>query len=86
MGNSKAGERIGGAGSRENKQDKEREREAREQGKEDSRASHTASHGVRVKVRYTEVRKGKSPEAKGSQDNLRKDGKKHAKLRSGIYN
>ena len=29
-----------------------------------------ASHSVGVKERYTEVRKEKSPEAKGSQDNL----------------
>ena len=45
-----------------------------------------ASHGVRVKVRYTEVRKGKSPEAKGSWDNLRTAGKKQTKLKTGIYN
>lgn len=36
---------------------------------------HPASHGVRVAVRYTEVRKGKNPEAKGSRDNFRKAGK-----------
>ena len=44
-----------------------------------------SSHGVRLKVRYTEERKGKGPEAKGSRDNLRKAGKKEAKLRPGFY-
>ena len=34
--------------------------------------SHPASHGVKRKVRHTEVRKGKIPEAKGRQDNLSK--------------
>ena len=43
-----------------------------------------ASHKVRVKIRYTR-RKGKSPEAKGSLDKLRKAGKKQAKLRRGNY-
>ena len=55
--NSEAGARIGRAGRQ------------REQGEEDMWSqphSHTTSHRVRVKVRYTEVRKGKSPEAKGS--------------------
>lgn len=31
-----------------------------------------ASHRIRVKVRYTEERKGNGTQAKGSQDNLRK--------------
>ena len=35
-------------------------------------ASHPAhNYRVRVKARYTEVRKGKTPEAKGSGDNLK---------------
>ena len=45
----------------------------REQGEEAIRGqppSHPASHEVRVEVRYTDVRKGKSPESKGSRDNL----------------
>lgn len=38
-----------------------------------------------MKVRYTEVRKGKNPEAKGRWDNFKlKAGKKQAKLRLGI--
>ena len=39
----------------------------REQGEEDAKgqpSSHTASLRVRVKVRHTEVRKGRSPEAR----------------------
>ena len=32
--------------------------------------SHTISHEGRVKVRHTEIRKGKNPEAKGRWDNL----------------
>ena len=51
-----------------------------------SGVSHPANHRVRVKITYIEIRKGKSPEAKGSRDNLRKAGKKQAKLRSGIHN
>ena len=37
----------------------------------DVRGQLPSQHGVRVKVRHTEVREGKGPEAKGSQDNLR---------------
>ena len=48
-------------------------------------ARHSASHGVRMKVRYTEGRKGRSPEAKDSWDKIRKAGQKQAKLRLGIY-
>ena len=48
--------------------------------------SYSVSHGERSKERYTEIEKDKSPEAKGSQDNLRKAGKKQAKLRPGIHN
>lgn len=36
--------------------------------------SHLVSHGLRVKVRYMEVRKGKSLGAKGRWDYLRKAG------------
>lgn len=36
----------------------------RDQGKEDIRAQPHSSQGTRVKVRFTEVRKGESPEAK----------------------
>ena len=39
---------------------------------------HPVSHGVRRKERYIEIDKGKSPEAKSSQDNLKKAGKKQA--------
>ena len=45
----------------------------REQGEEDAKGqlpSHTASNGVRVKVRYTEVRKDKRPEAKDRWHNV----------------
>ena len=35
--------------------------------------SYTASHGIRIKEGYTEIEKHKSPEAKGSWNNLRKD-------------
>lgn len=38
--------------------------------------SHPTSHRVRVKARYTKVRKGGSTESKDSYDNLRKAGKK----------
>ena len=48
--------------------------------------SHPTSRRVRVKVRYTELRRRKSPEAKGSQDNLRKVGKKPTKVRLDIHN
>ena len=94
LNSSKAGERLGGTGRQNKQKEKKRKRKIKEQKKkqekeENSRGqspSHSASHGVRVKVRYTEVRKGKSPEAKGSQDNvkLRKAGKKQAKPRLGV--
>ena len=49
------------------------------------RASHSTCRGLRVKVRYTEVRKEKEkPEAKGSRDNLRKADKEQANLRPGV--
>ena len=34
----------------------------------------SVKHGVRVKVRYIEGKKDKSPEARGRWDNLRKAG------------
>ena len=49
-------------------------KEEQEEGKEDPRGqphSHTISHGVRVKVRYSEITKGKTSEAKGRWNNLR---------------
>ena len=69
MTNSKAGERIGRAG-RQRKQigkmweEKWKSKRTRRGGHEELEARQMASHGVRVKVRYTEVRKGKNPEAK----------------------
>ena len=60
-------------------------RQEREQERRMSGTSHPTSHGVRVKVTYTEVRKGKSPEAKGRWDNLRKVGKKQVKLTLNIH-
>lgn len=62
----------------------EKEGAREQQTEQDTRGqplSSTASHGLRVKGRYTEVRKGKSPKAKGSQVNLRKSDKKQAKVR-----
>ena len=41
----------------------------------------SVKHGVRVKVRYIEGKKDKSPEARGRWDNLRKAGKKQARQR-----
>ena len=63
--------------SQKNKKQTNKKEGAKEQGEEGNQGppSHPASHEVRVKVRYTEVRKGKSPEEKGSWDNLRKAGK-----------
>ena len=61
----------------------------REQGEEDLRRqppNFIASHGERSKERYTEREKDKSPEVKGSRDNLKKAGKKQAKLKPGIQN
>ena len=43
----------------------------REQGEKDVGASHPASYRTRVKVKHTEVRKGKRSEVKGILDNLR---------------
>ena len=43
-----------------------------EQGEKDARGRPHTSRGVRVKVRYTEVRKGKHSEAEGRWDSLRK--------------
>ena len=41
--------------------------------KEEEDASHTVRHRIiRKKKRYIEIEKGKSPEAKGRRDNLRK--------------
>ena len=62
---------------------KEEEKQQGNKGRRLSGASYPATHGVRVRIRDTE---GKSPEAKGKQDNLRKAGKKQAKLRPGDYN
>ena len=60
-----------------------------EQGEEDIRSqapSHPVRHGIKVKVRYTKVRKWKIPEARSTRYKLRKAGKKQAKLRLGIPN
>ena len=52
-----------------------------------SGASHPATQQATEKEeRYPEIEKDKSPEAKGSWDNLRKAGKKQPKLRPGIHN
>ena len=48
------------------KQERSRRNEKR------SRTSGPASHSVRNNERYTEKKKGKSPEAKDRRDNLRK--------------
>lgn len=69
-----------GLAGREDKKEKRGEQED----KDTSGQPH--SHSVRVKVRYTEI-EDKSPEAKRSWDNLRKSGRKQAKLlRPGIHN
>ena len=67
---------------REDKKRKEQEnKERRTPG-----ANRLDSHRVRRKGRYTEIEKDKSPEAKGSWGNLRRTGKKQAKLRPGNHN
>ena len=68
--------------TRRRKEEKEEQQENK--GKRISGTSHPDSHGIRVKVRCTEIRIGKGPEAKGRRNNLRKASKKQAKLRPGI--
>ena len=77
MANSEAGTRIGGAGRQSTNRRRNlgrEERGTREHGEGDSRGqppSCTASHRERSKLRYTEIKEDKSPEAKGRRDNLR---------------
>lgn len=71
---------------REYKQKEESGREGGatgEQGEEDIRDQsprHPASHRITGKIKYTEIRKLKSTEAKSSCNNLRKADKTQAKL------
>ena len=69
-----------------NRRKNEEKEEQENKERKTSGASHPVCHRERSKNRYTEIEKDKSPEAKGSQDNLRKAGKKQAKLRLGIHN
>ena len=74
MANSEAGAGIGGAGRqsinrRRDEKMKSNER-IRRGGHKGQLSSHPASHGIRKKVSYTEKRKEKNPEGKGSWDNL----------------
>ena len=65
MADSKAGERTGGAGRQREEIGGEIWEERRRSKRDLGVRKEGARHGVRVKVRYTEVRKGKNPEAKG---------------------
>ena len=74
MANSEAGERIGGAGRRKNKQKEKSEgngSKKRKGGCERPDIQTPKEAQSENRIRYTEVRKGKSPETKGRRDNIR---------------
>lgn len=71
MAHIEAGTRIGGAyRQRYNKRNEEENKEQEKKERRTSGASHPVSPGERSQERYTEMKKDKSPEGKGSWDNL----------------